>query len=88
MKPFKTGVTLSATILLFYALCTLVWMALPERFMDFVNALFHGLDFRRLQTGAPLSWWAIVYPGFVFAVWFFAAGSFFAWLHNVLGRDR
>ncbi len=49
MKPLKTGMTLSATILLFYALCTLVWIALPEPFIDFVNALFHGLDFRRLQ---------------------------------------
>ncbi|MXN79090.1 hypothetical protein GR157_30740 [Burkholderia sp. 4701] len=58
MKPFKTGVTLSATVLLFYALCTLVWAALPEPFMNFMQALFHGLDFRRLQTSAPLSWWS------------------------------
>lgn len=40
MKPFKTGVTLSATVVLFYVLCTLVWMALPEPFMNFMNALF------------------------------------------------
>ncbi|AOJ88810.1 hypothetical protein WS87_18910 [Burkholderia sp. MSMB0856] len=84
MKPVKTGVTLSATVVLFYVLCTLVWMALPEPFMNFMNMLFHGLDFRRLQTGEPLSWWFVVYPAGVFAVWFFAVGAFFAWLHNRL----
>ncbi|RQS56635.1 DUF5676 family membrane protein [Burkholderia sp. Bp8984] len=84
MKPFKTGATLSATVVLFYVLCTLVWMALPGPFMNFMNALFHGLDFRRLQTREPLSWWFVVYPALVFAVWFFAAGAFFAWLYNRL----
>ncbi|MBP0630708.1 MULTISPECIES: DUF5676 family membrane protein [unclassified Cupriavidus] len=88
MKPFRTGVTLSATILLFYTLCTVVWLVFPEPFMDFVNALFHGLEFRRLRTGEPLSWWSIVYPGFLFAIWFFAAGSFFAWLYNTLASNR
>ncbi|AWV03124.1 hypothetical protein DM992_27875 [Burkholderia sp. JP2-270] len=87
MRPFKTGVTLSVTVVLFYVLCTLIWMALPEPFMNFMNALFHGLDFRRLQTGEPLSWWFVIYPAFVFAVWFFAAGAFFAWLHNRLCRQ-
>ena len=77
----------SATILLFYTLCTLVWLVLPDPFMNFMNALFLGLDFRRLQTGEPLSWWPIVYPGILFAVWFFAAGSFFACLYNALGGD-
>jgi len=85
MKPFKTGATLSATVVLFYALCTLVWLALPESFMNFMNALFHGLDFRRLQTDQGFSWWSVTYPAFVFAVWFFAAGAFFAWIHNMLG---
>ncbi|WP_434034909.1 DUF5676 family membrane protein [Cupriavidus sp. a3] len=55
MKPYKTGLTLSATIAIFYALCSLVWLAFPEPFMNFMSALFHGLDFRRLQTGHPLS---------------------------------
>lgn len=88
MKPFKTGLTLSATVVLFYALCTLVWLAIPEPFMDFVSALFHGLDFRRLETGVPLSWWSLLYPAIVFAIWFFAAGAFFAWLHNNLREEN
>ncbi|KVL66654.1 DUF5676 family membrane protein [Burkholderia ubonensis] len=88
MKPFKTGVTLSVTVLLFYALCTLVWAALPEPFMNFMQALFHGLDFRRLQTSAPLSWWSVVYPGLVLAAWLFVAGAFFAWLNNRLQGER
>ena len=69
MKSFKTGVTLSATVVLFYALCTLVWLAFPEPFMNFMNALFHGLDFRRLRTDQPFSWWSVAYPAIVFAVW-------------------
>lgn len=85
MKPFKTGVTPSATVVLFYALCTLVWMIAPEPFM---NSLFHGLDFRRLQTGEQVSWWSVIYPAFVFAIWFFAAGAFFAWLHNSLRGEN
>ncbi|SCK28475.1 hypothetical protein VAR608DRAFT_2372 [Variovorax sp. HW608] len=87
MKPLKTGVILSSTVVVFYALCTVVWIAFPESFMSFMNALFHGLDFRRLETGQALSWWSVVYPAVVFAVWFFAAGAFFAWLYNLLAGD-
>ncbi|SPD59910.1 conserved protein of unknown function (plasmid) [Cupriavidus neocaledonicus] len=54
--------------------------------MGFMNALFHGLDFSRIQTRRALSWWDVVYPAIVFAVWFFAAGVFFAWLRNRLGK--
>ncbi len=56
--------------------------------MNFMNALFHGLDFRRLQTDQPFSWWSVTYPAIVFAVWFFAAGAFFAWLQNMLKGDN
>jgi len=88
MKPLKTGVTLSATVVFFYALCTFIWLAFPEPFINFMNVLFHGLDFRRLQTSQPLTWRSVIYPAIVFAVWFFAAGAFFAWLQNMLrGND-
>lgn len=86
MNPVKTGIVLSVTVVLFYLLCTLVWISVPETFMGFMNALFHGLDFSRIQTGRALSWWDVVYPAIVFAVWFFAAGVFFAWLRNRLGK--
>jgi hypothetical protein len=89
MKPIATGLTLSITVVLFYALCTSVWLVLPEPFMDFMSTLFHGLDFRRLQTSRVLTWWAALYPAILFAIWFFAAGVFFAWLHNMLtGQNR
>jgi len=80
MNPLKAGAALSATVVLFYVLCTAVWLAIPGPFMNFMNALFHGLDFRRIQTSEPWSWWSAVYSAIVFAVWFFAAGAFFAWL--------
>ncbi|SOY70934.1 DUF5676 family membrane protein [Cupriavidus taiwanensis] len=87
MKPVKTGAALSITVLLFYLLCTLVWISVPETFMGFMNALFHGLDFRRLETGRAFSWWDVVYPAVVFAIWLFAAGVFFAWLRNRLDNE-
>ncbi|MDC6177091.1 DUF5676 family membrane protein [Ralstonia solanacearum] len=88
MKPFVTGVTLSATVIIFYTLCTLVWLAAPEPFMDFLGMLFHGVDFKKLQTGHALTWWAVLYPAVIFAVWFFAVGAFFAWLYNILSGQR
>ncbi|WP_369679337.1 DUF5676 family membrane protein [Burkholderia contaminans] len=39
--------------MLFYVLCTAIWLALPDPLMKLVNALFHGLDFRCIQTGEP-----------------------------------
>lgn len=87
MNPLKTGVTLSSTVVLFYILCSLVWIAFPEPFMNFMNSLFHGLDFRRLQTGEPASWTSVLYPALVLAVWFFAAGAWFGWFHNIMTKN-
>ncbi|MGY2492333.1 DUF5676 family membrane protein [Cupriavidus sp. CP313] len=85
MKPLKAGFTLSATVVLFYAVCTVLWLTFPEPFMNFMNALFQGLDFRKLQTSNSLSAWTMIYPGIIFALWFFAAGAFFAWLYDAAG---
>lgn len=57
MKPLKAGFTLSATVVLFYAVCTVLWLTFPEPFLNFMNALFHGLDFRKLETGNSISAW-------------------------------
>lgn len=84
MKPLQTGLALSVTIAIFYALCTLVEVLWPEQFMGFMNALFHGLDFRKLFTSEPYRWSSFFYALVILAVWGFAIGTFFAWLHNTL----
>ncbi len=86
MNPWKTGVTLAATLAIAYTACALVYALAPERGIEFVNALSHGLDFRKLGTPAPFTFLMFVYPLFVFVVWGFAVGALYAWLHNLLHR--
>jgi len=88
MKPLQTGLALSVTVAIFYSLCTLIEVFLPEQFMGFMNALFHGLDFRMLRTPEPYRWQAFFYALIVMAVWAFAVGAFFAWLHNKISNFR
>lgn len=79
MKPLKTGATFGVTVMLFYALCAMVWYAFPEPFTQFMTALFHGIDFHPLQSGkATLG--GTVYADVVLGLWAFFAATFFAWL--------
>lgn len=88
MKPLQTGLALSVTIAIFYSLCTLVEVLWPEQFIAFMNALFHGLDFRKLFTSEPYSWSSFFYALVILAMWGFAIGAFFAWFHNTLSGLR
>ncbi len=84
MKPLTTGLVLSLTATVFYSLCALLWVELPDQFMGLMNAMFHGLDFRRLVTAQPYTWSSFLYSIIAFAIWFFFVGVFFAWLYNGL----
>ena len=53
MNPWKTGVTLAVTLAIAYTVCAIAYALAPERGIEFVNALSHGLDFRKLGTPAP-----------------------------------
>ncbi len=86
MKPLPTGITLSLTLAVFYSLCTLIWAIWPDPFISFMNALFHGLDFRALQSTEPYTWSSFFYALVVTAAWGFALGAYFAWLHNLLSK--
>ena len=81
----STGIALSVTVALFYALCTLVWLVAPGPFLGFMNSLFHGLDFKPLLTSAPFSWGGFVEALLVMSLWAFLAGTFFGWLRLRLG---
>ena len=84
MNPWKTGVTLAVTLAIAYTACAVVYALAPERGIDFLNAMFHGLDFRKLVTTEPFTFLMFVYPLFVFVVWGFVVGVLYAWMHNLL----
>lgn len=88
MKPLHSGIALSVTVAVFYSLCTLAEVAWPQQFMGFMNALFHGLDFRFLATQEPYRWSSFIYALVVLTVWAFAVGAFFAWFYNTISATR
>ena len=84
MNPQKTGVTLAVTLAIAYTLCAVVYALAPERGIDFLNALSHGLDFRKLGTPQPFTFVMFLYPLVFFVVWGFLVGALYAWLHNLV----
>ena len=54
MTPLRTGLALSVTAGVFYALCALVWALAPGPFLTFTNNLFHGMGFSRLVQPQPV----------------------------------
>ena len=85
--PWRTGAALAATVFAGYALCTIVFWAWPEASAGFMNALFHGLDFRKLQAGPTLfSFGAFAYAALILAGWAFGLGTLFAWLASMTSR--
>ena len=82
---WRTGVALAVTVAVFYSLCALVWVAAPATFLNFMNSLFHGMDFSTLIRPAPFSWGGFLEALVVMSVWAFLAGSFFGWLRQRLG---
>jgi hypothetical protein len=88
VKPINTGIALSVTVIVFYSLCTFTVVLWPAQFMEFMNALFHGLDFGRLSASIPFSWASFGGALIIMGAWTFAAGTFFAWFHNMLSVNR
>ena len=83
-EQLRTGVALAVTVAVLYILCTLVWLAAPGPFLDFMNGLFHGMDFTPLLRPAPFAWGGFVEALVVMTVWAFLAGTCFAWLRQRL----
>ena len=80
----RTGIALAITVGIGYSSCTLVFWLWPEAAATFMNGLFHGLDFRKLQSGADLfNFGFFLYALVVMMVWAFALGAIYDWL-----RDR
>lgn len=78
-----TGAALSLTVGVGYALCTLVFWAWPESAANFMNALFHGLDFRKLQGGPALfSFGSFLYALVTMMAWTFGLGVLYGWVQG------
>ncbi len=52
MNPWLTGIALAITLPIGYAVCTVIFVTFPDASVAFLNALFHGLDFRKLQPAS------------------------------------
>ena len=77
----RTATALAVTVGIGYIACTLVFWAWPEAAASFMNGLFHGLDFRKLQSGPALfSFGSFVYALIVMVAWAFGLGALFAWI--------
>ena len=79
--PLCTGGVFAATVGIGYAACTLVFWMFPDAAANFMNALFHGLDFRKLQAGPSLfSFGSFLYAEAILMGWAFGLGCLFGWL--------
>jgi hypothetical protein len=87
--PVKTGLALAVTVATGYIACALVFWLWPEAAAAFMNALFHGLDFRKLQSGASLfTFHAFIYALLVIVAWAFVLGSLFGWAQRYFVSPR
>ena len=84
--PWKTGVVLAITVAVMYTICAVVYALWPVRGVELLNALFHGLDFRKLETPASSTLATFFFPFAVLVIWAFVAGTLFAWLNSLFDR--
>ena len=81
VRPWKFGAVLAATVAIGYSLCTAMFWVAPDSAANFMNALFHGLDFRRLAAGPELfTFGSFLYGLAVLSAWAFMLGTLFGLL--------
>jgi len=87
VNPIRTGTALAVTVGIGYTACTLVFWLWPDTAANFMNALFHGLDFRKLQNGPmPFNFGAFLYALVPLVVWAFALGAIYDSVLSRFGR--
>lgn len=85
----RTATSLAVTVAFAYAACALLFWLPPGAAMSFVNALFHGLDFGKLQaSGAAFDFGRFGYALVVITAWAFVVGAFFGFTNDWYGRGR
>ena len=89
VNPIRTGAALAVTVGIGYAACTVVFWLWPDAAAYFMNALFHGLDFRKLQSGpAPFDFSSFLYALVPFVAWAFMLGTIYGWVLGRFGNGR
>lgn len=87
-NTLKTGLAFAATVGIGYSLCTVVFWSWPEAAATFMNALFHGLDFRKLQSGPALFSFASFFQALmVMVLWAFGLGAIFTWIQGRISEQ-
>lgn len=84
LNPWIFGVVVSITVVITYALCTLFWFAFTEPSINFLNTLFHGMDFRKIYGSTAFSMGNFLYVFVVFAVWSYLVGVIYATVRNLV----
>jgi hypothetical protein len=84
---WRTGIALSLTVAIAYAVCAALYGLWPNQGIDLLNAIFHGLDFHKLEPLQPFTFQMSLYPLVVFVIWGFAVGTLFAWLPNLVQNE-
>ena len=80
-RAVPAGVALAITVGIGYTACAVGFRLFPDFATAFMNALFHGLDFRRLQAGpAPFEFTGFLFALVVAMVWAFVLGAVFGWI--------
>lgn len=83
----RTGVALALTVGIGYSACSAVFWLWPEAAATFMNGLFHGLDFRKLQSGpAAFNFGSFLYALAVMMGWTFVLGTMYGGLRNAFDR--
>ena len=76
----KTGIAFALTVAVAYGVCTLFFWAFPHTATTFMNGLFHGMDFGRLQGSAAFSFGGFASGLAVLSVWAFVFAVVFGWI--------
>lgn len=85
LRPFALGLAFALTIAIMYTVCTVAWVMWQAPALDFLNAFFHGLDFRRLvETGSRFDFRTFLFPLAVLSLWDFITGVLFGVIGNAL----
>ncbi len=87
--PFVDGLSFSATWVISYALCSVLYWIAPEAVMTATSKLFHGMSFTQMaQAGTPFGFGDFVSVLTVGAVYTFAAGIIWSFVHSFFLRQK
>ena len=84
LNPWKFGAVLSITVAVSYTICAIFWYSFTSMGLEFLNALFHGVDFRKIYSVAPFSFTSFLFVLAVLVVWAYALGVIYALIRNWL----